>query len=114
MIQFILSIIPLAAYLVPPILIAGLSCAEIATGAVGMIVDAVQAEDILQNNCADVVFVARELLRHPNWPLHAALHLGHDIKWPPQYDRAKPYPPYGSSLFVGELKDQGLYGKSPN
>lgn len=62
---------------------------EIPTGAVGMIVDADQAEAILREGQADVVFMARELLRDPYFPLHAAKKLGHDLKWPVQYERAK-------------------------
>ncbi|HEX8334065.1 MAG TPA: NADPH dehydrogenase NamA [Segetibacter sp.] len=62
----------------------------IATAAVGLITDAQQAEDILTNEQADMVFLARELLRDPYFPLHAARVLGHDVKWPVQYERAKP------------------------
>ncbi len=61
-----------------------------AISAVGMITDAVQAEHILVTQQADVVSIARELLRDPYWPLHAAKKLGVDIPWPPQYQRAKP------------------------
>jgi 2,4-dienoyl-CoA reductase-like NADH-dependent reductase (Old Yellow Enzyme family) len=64
--------------------------ADIATGAVGLITDAVQAEQIVATGLADVVFMARELLRDPYWPLHAARELGVDLEWPPQYQRAKP------------------------
>ncbi|MCF0052837.1 NADH:flavin oxidoreductase/NADH oxidase [Dyadobacter sp. LJ53] len=60
------------------------------TGAVGMITEAKQAEGILQNDEADLVIMARELLRDPYFPLHAAHELGDDISWPIQYDRAKP------------------------
>lgn len=62
----------------------------IATGAVGFIIDPAQAEQIVATGLADVVLVARELLRDPYWPLHAAQRLGIDIPWPPQYQRAKP------------------------
>ena len=62
----------------------------IATGAVGFITDPVQAEQIVATGLADVVFMARELLRDPYWPLHAARQLGVDLAWPPQYERAKP------------------------
>ena len=62
----------------------------IATGAVGLITEAQQAEQILADGEADVVLLARELLRNPYWPLSAAHELGHDIKWPLQYTRAKP------------------------
>jgi 2,4-dienoyl-CoA reductase-like NADH-dependent reductase (Old Yellow Enzyme family) len=61
-----------------------------ATGAVGLITEATQAEQIIAEGKADVVFLARELLRDPYWPLHAALELGADIAWPKQYERAKP------------------------
>jgi 2,4-dienoyl-CoA reductase-like NADH-dependent reductase (Old Yellow Enzyme family) len=63
--------------------------AEIATGAVGLITEAHQANEIIRNHQADIVFLARELLRDPYWPLHAARALNHDIMWPPQYMRAK-------------------------
>jgi len=62
----------------------------ILTGAVGLITDAQQAEKILQNNNADLVFMARELLRDPYFPLHAAIALEDNIEWPVQYERAKP------------------------
>jgi 2,4-dienoyl-CoA reductase-like NADH-dependent reductase (Old Yellow Enzyme family) len=63
--------------------------AGIATGAVGLITDAMQAEHILRTGQADAVFMARELLRDPYWPLHAAAKLGDDVAWPVQYERAK-------------------------
>lgn len=64
--------------------------AGIATGAVGIIVNAAQAEDILQQGNADLIFMARELLRNPYFPLQAAKELGHaDMKWPVQYERAR-------------------------
>lgn len=62
----------------------------IPTGAVGMITDAVQAEAILQEGQADLVIMARELLRDPYFPLHAARQLGAHVQWPVQYERAKP------------------------
>jgi 2,4-dienoyl-CoA reductase-like NADH-dependent reductase (Old Yellow Enzyme family) len=63
--------------------------AGIATGAVGMITQAAQAEEIVASGKADVVLLARELLRDPYWPLHAAKELGADVDWPRQYVRAK-------------------------
>jgi len=63
--------------------------ADIATGAVGMITEAQQAEDILQAGQADLIIMARELLRDPYFPLRAAHQLGYDIKWPAQYERGK-------------------------
>lgn len=62
--------------------------AEIATGAVGMISEAKQAEQIIASGEADAVFLARALLRDPYWPLHAAKELGADAPWPVQYARA--------------------------
>ncbi|MEQ1600885.1 MAG: NADH:flavin oxidoreductase/NADH oxidase [Methylophilaceae bacterium] len=62
---------------------------HIATSAVGLITSAAQAEHILITEQADVIFLARELLRDPNWPLHAAHELGADVTWPAQYVRAK-------------------------
>jgi len=62
----------------------------IATGAVGLITHAMQAEQIVATGQADVVIVARELLRNPYLPLHAAATLRADVPWPPQYLRAKP------------------------
>jgi 2,4-dienoyl-CoA reductase-like NADH-dependent reductase (Old Yellow Enzyme family) len=63
--------------------------AGIATGAVGLITQSVQAEQILAAGDADVVLLARAFLRDPYWPLHAARELGAAAPWPPQYLRAK-------------------------
>jgi len=63
------------------------SC-NIAVGAVGIIVDAEQAEAILKNEQADVIFMARELLRNPYFPLHAAQQLDGENIYPDQYKRA--------------------------
>lgn len=63
--------------------------AGVRTGAVGMITDPAQADQIIRSGQADVVFLARQFLREPYWPLLAARALGHEIAWPPQYDRAK-------------------------
>ncbi|HEX4406762.1 MAG TPA: NADH:flavin oxidoreductase/NADH oxidase [Polyangia bacterium] len=63
--------------------------AQIATAAVGEITSAAQAEHILRTGQADLVFLARQLLRDPYWPLHAAKQLGVDVPWPRQYARAK-------------------------
>ncbi|QOR65377.1 NADPH dehydrogenase NamA [Cytobacillus suaedae] len=57
------------------------------TGAVGLITTGNQAEEILRNNRADLIFVARELLRDPYWPRTAAKQLGVEIESPKQYDR---------------------------
>ncbi len=61
----------------------------ILTGAVGMITTAAQAEQTLSNNQANLIIMARQLLRDPYFPLHAAKELGADVSWPVQYERAK-------------------------
>jgi 2,4-dienoyl-CoA reductase-like NADH-dependent reductase (Old Yellow Enzyme family) len=63
--------------------------ASIPTGTVGLITSAAQAEHVLRSGQADMVFLARELLRDPYWPLHAAAELGVSVDWPPQYHRAR-------------------------
>lgn len=63
--------------------------AGIATGAVGLITEPAQAQEIIASGQADIVLLARELLRDPYWPLHAAAALGIDVSWPVQYERAK-------------------------
>jgi 2,4-dienoyl-CoA reductase-like NADH-dependent reductase (Old Yellow Enzyme family) len=63
--------------------------AQIATGAVGMITEAHQANEIVATGKADAVIMARELLRDPYWPLHAAAALDVDVPWPDQYLRAR-------------------------
>ncbi len=62
---------------------------DILTGTVGLITSAVQAEQIIATGLADVVLLARELLRDPYWPIHAAAELKADHSWPPQYERAR-------------------------
>lgn len=61
----------------------------IMTGAVGLITTAAECEEILQSGKADMIFLARQLLRDPYFPLHAAKELGAEITWPDQYLRAK-------------------------
>lgn len=58
------------------------------TGAVGLITGAAQAEAVLQEGRADVVLLARELLRDPYWPNRAIAELGGRAPWPAQYERA--------------------------
>jgi 2,4-dienoyl-CoA reductase-like NADH-dependent reductase (Old Yellow Enzyme family) len=60
----------------------------IATGAVGLITEPEQAEEIIASGKADAVFLARALLRDPYWPLNAARSLGVEATWPVQYGRA--------------------------
>lgn len=63
--------------------------AGVMTAAVGMITRPEQADTIVRTGQADMVFLARELLRDPHWPLRAAHELRRDVSWPPQYDRAR-------------------------
>ena len=59
--------------------------AEILTGAVGLITENNQAEEILDKGDADIIFLGRELLRNPYWSLYAE---GQIEKWPVQYQRS--------------------------
>ncbi|MFN8242326.1 MAG: NADH:flavin oxidoreductase/NADH oxidase [Bacteroidales bacterium] len=62
----------------------------IMTGAVGLITSSAQAEEILSNGSADLVFLGRELLRNPYFPLTATREQGEEKPWPLQYLRARP------------------------
>jgi 2,4-dienoyl-CoA reductase-like NADH-dependent reductase (Old Yellow Enzyme family) len=64
--------------------------AGIPTGAVGLITEPSHAEEIVKNGQADVVLLARALLREPHWALRAATELGGEVDWPRQYERARP------------------------
>lgn len=70
--------------------------ADIMTGAVGLITEAEQAEQILQDERADLVLLARKLLRDPYWPLHAARDLNVEMEWPDQYKRGRELAPLPS------------------
>jgi len=61
--------------------------AEITTGAVGLITEAGQAEKVLEDGDADVILLARELLRNPYWPIQAQTELDGAATWPDQYKR---------------------------
>jgi 2,4-dienoyl-CoA reductase-like NADH-dependent reductase (Old Yellow Enzyme family) len=61
----------------------------ILAGAVGMITEAQQAEEIVSEDRADLVLIGRELLRNPYFPLQAAGELNTRTEWPVQYIRAK-------------------------
>jgi 2,4-dienoyl-CoA reductase-like NADH-dependent reductase (Old Yellow Enzyme family) len=63
--------------------------AGIPTAAVGLITEPAQAEAILAEGSADMVALARVLLRDPQWPLRAAHELGVDVQWPPQLRRGR-------------------------
>jgi 2,4-dienoyl-CoA reductase-like NADH-dependent reductase (Old Yellow Enzyme family) len=60
------------------------------TGAIGLITAPAQAEHTIRTGQADLVLLAREMLRDPYWPLRAARELGHAAPWPVQYVRAAP------------------------
>lgn len=62
----------------------------IPTMAIGLITEAQQAEDILDAGQADLICLARAMLFNPRWPWHAALELGAEPAFPPQYERAHP------------------------
>ncbi|TGB04388.1 NADPH dehydrogenase NamA [Halobacillus salinus] len=62
--------------------------AHVDTGAVGLITSGNQAEEILQNERADLIFLARALLRNPYWPKQAADEVGYELEGPRQYTRA--------------------------
>ncbi len=64
--------------------------AKVMTGAVGLIETKEQVSEILANEKADLVFMAREFLRDPYWPLRAARELKQPMSWPAQYLRAAP------------------------
>ncbi|HSN06823.1 MAG TPA: NADH:flavin oxidoreductase/NADH oxidase [Candidatus Angelobacter sp.] len=63
--------------------------AGVPTGAVGLITEPKQAEEVVADGSADVVLMARAFLREPHWALRAAHELGADLPWPPQYLRAR-------------------------
>jgi 2,4-dienoyl-CoA reductase-like NADH-dependent reductase (Old Yellow Enzyme family) len=62
--------------------------AGILTASVGLITSAAQADEIVRNERADVVLLGREMLRDPNWAIHAAQALKQPAPVPPQYLRA--------------------------
>lgn len=74
------------------------------TGAVGMITSPVQADHIIHSGQADLVLLAREMLRDPYWPLRAARELGRQTPWPAQYLRAAP-PHTPAATPYGEEKE---------
>jgi 2,4-dienoyl-CoA reductase-like NADH-dependent reductase (Old Yellow Enzyme family) len=63
--------------------------AGVATGAVGMITEPAQAEEIVASGKADAVLLARQFLREPYWTQRAAAALGAKAPWPKQYGRAR-------------------------
>jgi 2,4-dienoyl-CoA reductase-like NADH-dependent reductase (Old Yellow Enzyme family) len=63
--------------------------ARVLSAAVGLITDAKQADTIVRSGQADMVFLAREMLRDPHFPLRAGSELGVEVDWPSQYLRAR-------------------------
>lgn len=63
--------------------------ANVTTASVGLITTATQADTIIRSGQADMVLLARELLRNPHFPIRAASELKADVPWPKQYERAR-------------------------
>jgi 2,4-dienoyl-CoA reductase-like NADH-dependent reductase (Old Yellow Enzyme family) len=63
--------------------------AGVMSAAVGLITEPAQADAIVRTGQADLVFLARQMLREPYWPHRAAAELGAPVAWPPPYERAK-------------------------
>ena len=91
----------------------------IATMAVGLITEARQAEEIIASGKADMVALGRGMLFNPRWPWHAAMELGEQVYYPPQYERSHPQDARGRfpktarrGLIGGDLarNDQGVDG----
>jgi 2,4-dienoyl-CoA reductase-like NADH-dependent reductase (Old Yellow Enzyme family) len=61
---------------------------DILTGAVGLITEPQDANDIITGGCADLVFIGREMLREPYWAFRAQRELGEEPSWPIQYGYA--------------------------
>ncbi len=76
--------------------------AGIATAAVGLITEPEQANAIVANGEADLVLLAREMLRDPFWAVHAAATLGNEASWPRQYLRAAPHGSPARATFQGK------------
>jgi 2,4-dienoyl-CoA reductase-like NADH-dependent reductase (Old Yellow Enzyme family) len=81
--------------------------ANLPTAAVGLITDPAQANAIVAEGDADLVLLARELLRDPYWPVHAAAALGEPASWPPQYLRAAPrHSPARTPVAANEARER--------
>jgi len=85
------AVIPAAPGFQTPFATAVRDAVGIPTGAVGLITQPAQAEEVIATGLADIVLLGREMLRDPYWPLHAAHALGVDVPWPLAYTRAKPH-----------------------
>lgn len=82
--------VPLAPGYQVPLARAVRAGAGVPVGAVGLITEPTQAEQIVALGDADAVLLGRALLGDPHWPLRAAAELGGEISWPVQYERARP------------------------
>jgi 2,4-dienoyl-CoA reductase-like NADH-dependent reductase (Old Yellow Enzyme family) len=80
--------------------------AGIATAAVGMITEPVQANEIVTNGDADLVLLAREMLRDPYFAIHAAAAMTETASWPEQYLRAAPH--HSQARFGIEGRVEGI------
>ena len=84
----------------------------ILTGAVGLISQSKQADEIISQDYADVVIMAREFLREPYWPLHTAKEFGFNVDWPAQYLRAAPAgTPARKEIYRDASQSNGSPGK---
>jgi 2,4-dienoyl-CoA reductase-like NADH-dependent reductase (Old Yellow Enzyme family) len=83
------AVIPVAPGYQVPFAAAIREQAVIPTAAVGLITEPAQADAIIASGQADLVFLARQMLREPYWALKAGQALGQEQKWPVQYERAK-------------------------
>ncbi len=81
--------------------------AAIPTAAVGMITKPAQANAIIEAGEADLVLLAREMLRDPYWPLHAAIALNEQMSWPVQYLRAAPHHSLPRAPIGGSIDSAG-------
>jgi 2,4-dienoyl-CoA reductase-like NADH-dependent reductase (Old Yellow Enzyme family) len=81
--------------------------AGIASAAVGMITEPAQANGIIANGQADMVLLAREMLRDPYFAVHAAAALSETASWPEQYLRAAP-PHSPARMAMDALREQGI------
>ncbi|PWT70436.1 MAG: NADPH dehydrogenase NamA [Proteobacteria bacterium] len=81
--------------------------AGIATAAVGLITEPVQANEIVANGQADLVLLAREMLRDPYFAVHAAAAMSDTASWPEQYLRAAPHHSPARSGIEGRVEGIG-------
>jgi 2,4-dienoyl-CoA reductase-like NADH-dependent reductase (Old Yellow Enzyme family) len=87
--------------------------AGIPTAAVGLITDPTQANAIIANGEADLVLLAREMLRDPYWSVHAAIALEEPASWPAQYLRARSAPLARGASLSADLRARNKHSASP-